>query len=470
MLYDLAIINGTIVTPQEVYAGNILVKEGKIAAITAPGTEAEAKTVYDAAGKHVFAGFIDTHVHSRDGGATHKEDFAHSTISAACGGITTLLEMPNAVPAVVNEDHFQKQKANLASKAYIDFGMWALCIGDRNNADLAELDEEGVVGYKFFWGYAIRKDNYNLIYSPKAMDDNIIPPLADGEVYRIFETVAKTGKEIAIHAENASLIRDLSARLKPEDFKNPYEALLAQRPILAEVTTSQLAISFAEATGAHLHILHVSAGETVRLVREAQKKGIHVTAETCPHYLFLTSDRFEEVGNMMKGYPPVRHQEDQDELWRGLLDGTLNHVCSDHAPHTAKEKEGTLADIPAGMCGIESMVPLMVTAVNDGKLTMQQLAAVLSENPTRHYGIWPQKGSLQTGTDADITIVDFAKAGVVEAEKLHSVSKITAFDGFPLSGMPVATFLRGVKIAEDGEPTLEAPMGVYVPAEKKTGK
>lgn len=463
-MYDLGIVNGTIVTSTCVFPGNIYVKDGKIAAVTSLCEQLETAEQYDASGKHVFAGFFDTHVHSRDGGATHKEDFAHSTISAACGGITTLLEMPNAVPAVVNEENFQKQKANLASKAYIDFGMWALCIGDRNNGDLEKLNQEGVAAYKFFWGYAIRKDNYNLIYSPKADDDNIIPPLADGEVYRIFQTVAKTGKELAIHAENASLIRDLTARIHPEDFKNPYEALLAQRPVLAEVSTTQLAISFARDTGVHLHILHVSAAETVKLIREAQKRGIHVTAETCPHYLLLTADRFEEVGNMMKGYPPVRRKEDQDELWRGLLDGTLDHVCSDHAPHTPKEKEGTLADIPAGMCEIESMVPLMITAVNDGKLTMQQLAAVLSENPARHYGFWPQKGSLQVGTDADITIVDFHKTGKVETEKLHSVSKVTAFDGFPLHGMPVATFLRGVKIAENGEPTLKRPMGKYYPS------
>lgn len=461
-MYDLAIRNGIIVTPTATYAGDLYIKNGKIACIAASGSSEEAVQEYNAAGKYIFSGFIDTHVHSRDGGGTYKEDFAHSTISAACGGITTLLEMPNAVPAVATVENFYKQRENLASKAFIDFGMWALCVGDLNNADLPGLNAEGVVGYKFFWGYAIRKDNYNLIYSPKGGDDNVIPPLSDGEVLRIFEAVAKTGKELAVHAENASIIRELSARIDPKEFKNPYEALLAQRPILAEVTTVQLAISFAKATNAHLHILHVSAGETVELVRRAQREGISVTAETCPHYLFLTDDRFEEVGNMMKCYPPVRRKSDQDALWAGLLDGTLSHVCSDHAPHTKEEKAGTLADIPAGMCGIESMAPLMITAVNDGKLTKQQLAAVLSENPARHYGIYPEKGSLEVGTDADLTIVDFDKKGKVEAEKLHSVSKVTPFEGFELSGMPVATFLRGRLIAENGEPAVPEKLGKFI--------
>ena len=464
-MLDLIIRNGTIVTPQDTFAGDIAIKDGKIQQILCPGTDVPSREVYDAAGQHVFAGFIDTHVHSRDGGATYKEDFLHSTLSAACGGITTLLEMPNAVPAVANLKNLHAQKANLASKAFIDFGMWGLSVGDLNNHELPALADEGVVGFKFFWGYAIRKDTYGLIYSPKTQDENTIPPLSDGEVYRIFETMAHTGRELAIHAENASIIRELSARIRPEDFKNPYEALLCQRPVLAEVATVQLAIRMAKETGAHLHILHVSAAETVELVRRAQQEGIHVTAETCPHYLLLTADRFEEVGNMMKGYPPVRRQSDQDALWAGLRDGTLNHVCSDHAPHTKEEKQGTLADIPAGMCGIESMVPLMATAVCDGKLTMNQLAAVLSENPARQYGLYPQKGSLLPGTDADVTIIDFRKTGKVEEEKLHSVSKVTAFDGFPLKGLPVAVFLRGNLIARNGEPATEEITGKFIRAE-----
>lgn len=465
-MYQLLIKNGKIVTPEDSYEANLYVQNGKIAAITGCDICMDAERVYDATGKCVYAGFIDTHVHSRDGGATQKEDFLHSTTSAACGGITTLLEMPNAVPAVATVDNFYKQRENLQSKAYIDYGMWGLCVGDLNNADLAGLNEEGVVGFKFFWGYAIRKDNFNLIYSPKSGDENVIPPLEDGEVYRIFREVAKTGKELAIHAENAPLIKSLSAELKEEDFPNAYEALLAQRPILAELSTTQQAIAFAKETGCHLHVLHVTAKAVVDAIREAQKEGVNVTAETCPHYLFLTNEDYEKVGNMMKCYPPIRYKEDQEALWKGLMDGTLDHVCSDHAPHTKKDKEGCLADIPAGMCGIENMVSLMATAVNEGRITENQLAAVLSENPARHYGIYPQKGSLQVGTDADITIMDFEKKSIIEAEKLHSVSKVTPFDGFKVKGMPVATFLRGVLIAENGEPVLKGHMGTFLSAKR----
>ena len=213
-------------------------------------------------------------------------------------------------------------------------------------------------------------------------------------------------------------------------------------------------------------MLHVTAKAVVDAIREAQKEGVNVTAETCPHYLFLTNENYDKVGNMMKCYPPIRYKEDQEALWQGLLDGTLDHVCSDHAPQTKKDKEGCLADIPAGMCGIENMVSLMATAVNDGRITENQLAAVLSENPARHYGIYPQKGSLLVGTDADITIMDFEKKGIIEAEKLHSVSKVTPFDGFEVKGMPVATFLRGVLIAENGEPVIKVHMGTFLSAKR----
>jgi len=462
-MFDTVIKKGTVVTPKDTFRGDILISQGKIQAIAAPDSEFEAKETYDASGMHVFPGFIDTHVHSRDGGATHKEDFYHSTLAAACGGVTTLFEMPNAVPAVINRDSFREQRENLSSKAFIDFGMWGLSLGELNNRNLPELESEGVVGFKFFWGYAIRRDNYNLVYNPAPGDTNIIEPLSDGEVLTIFEEVAKTNREIAIHAENASIIREQTRKISPSRYPNAYEALLDQRPVLAEVATVQLAIEFARATNARLHILHVTAAPVVDLIRIAQKEGVRVTGETCPHYLVLTADRYNTAGNMMKGYPPVRRQEDQDRLWEGLRDGTLGHVCSDHAPHTAEEKSGDLFKAPAGMCGVETLVPVMADAVSRGKLTVNQLSLVLSENPARHYGLYPMKGSLLPGTDADITVIDFQAVRMFHAGDLHSVSKVTAYDGMMLQGIPKATFLRGIRIAENGQPCTERKYGQFLP-------
>lgn len=447
-MWDLAIKNGTCVTSTESFKADIYVKDGKIAAITTEDLGPSKETL-DASGKKVYAGFIDTHVHSRDGGALHKETFAHSTRGAAMGGITTVVEMPNAVPPVCNVENFKAQKANLSSKAFVDFAMWALCVGDLNNKDLLELDKYGVAGYKFFWGYALKKSNYNLIYNYDPNDPDVFPPLDDGQVYGIFETVAKTGKLLGIHAENSSLIRRLTERVKPEEYATEYEALLACRPSVCEETVVQTAISFAKVTGCHLHILHTSAKETVDLVDAAQKKGLKVTAETCPHYLTLTKDDFKRVGPMIKGYPPVREKADQQRLWEGLRAGILSHVCSDHAPHTAQEKAGSLFKIPSGMCTIETLVPLMTDSVNKGLITENDIARILSEKPAELFGLDHKKGFLRVGMDADITLVDYDYEETIDINRFQSVSKVSAFNGFKLKGYPVATVLRGHIVMKD---------------------
>lgn len=441
-MWDLAIVNGTLVTSKESFKADVYIKDGKIGAISIDDL-GEAKEKIDATGKKVYAGFIDTHVHSRDGGALHKETFAHSTRGAAMGGITTVVEMPNAVPPVCNVENFKEQKANLESKAFVDFAMWALCVGDLNNKDLLELDRCGVAGYKFFWGYALKKSNFNLIYNYDPNDPDVFPPLDDGQIYGIFETVSKTGKLLGIHAENSSLIRRFTERIKPEEFPTEYEALLACRPNVCEETVVQTAISFSKATDCRLHILHTSAKETVDLVEEAQKKGLKVTAETCPHYLVLTKEDFKRVGPMIKGYPPVRDKADQARLWDGLRKGILSHVCSDHAPHTVQEKSGSLFKIPSGMCTIETLVPLMTDAVNKGELTENDIARVLSEMPAKLFGLDHRKGFLRVGMDADITIVDYDHEETVDVSRFQSVSKVSGFDGFHLKGYPVVTVLRG---------------------------
>lgn len=463
-MYDLLIKNGTVVTKESIGIRNIYVRNEKIAAVTTELLDEPAKKTIDAKGLYVYPGFIDTHVHSRDGGSTHKEDFFHSTKAAAAGGITTLFEMPNAVPAVVDKESFERQKANLLSKAHVDFAMWGLCIGSLNNDKLQELSDCGVGAFKFFWGYAIDKNTYSLIYNYAPENQDVIPPFDDGEVYEIFEAVAKTGKPIAIHAENADLIKSLTANIKVEDYENEFEALLACRPNLAEELVVHTAIQYSKETGARLHILHISAKETVDLIKEAKEKQIQVTGETCPHYLYLTNEDYDRIGSMIKCYPPVRRKEDQQKLWEGVKDGTLMLVCSDHAPHTPEEKEGSLFQIPSGMCGLETLVPLMMQAVNDGKISKQQLASLLSEEPAKMFGIYPKKGSLEAGTDADISIVDFDREFIVKKEDFQSISKVTAFDGMKIKGKPVYTILRGNVIMEEGELKEESPIGQFIKA------
>ena len=449
MKWQHIIKNGQVYMAGQFLKTDIYIQDGKIAALSTE-TLGEADLVTDAQGLMVLPGLMDTHVHSRDPQATHKEDFYHSTLAAAMGGITCIFEMPNSNPPISNIENLNKQIDNLSKKANVDFALWGLCVGDLNKDDISRLNEAGVIGFKFFWGYAVNKRDFSLVYNYKEGEPDVIPPLSDGEVLDIFKAVKPTGKCLAIHAENSEIMNRLSEQVKQES-RNDYQALLDGRPALAEAATVGLGLLFAQHTNAHLHVLHVSAKESVELIRIAKARHIPVTAETCPHYLFLTDQDFNRVGNQMKVYPPVKQRQDQDGLWEGIADGTLTSVCSDHAPHTAKEKEGNLFEIPAGTCGVETLVPLMLNAVNEGRISMEQLIALMAENPAKQFNLYPKKGAIQIGSDADFTLVDMNKEARLSKENLHSVSKITPFDGIRVKGMPVATIVRGQLVVKDGQ-------------------
>jgi len=462
MKWDHVIRNGIIVDEKQSYQANLYIKDEKITAITHGDLEGEVAEVTDARGQYVLPGLIDSHVHSRDGenGAIYKEDFYHSSMAAAAGGLTTIFEMPNSNPAIFNVEMLYKQVKNLTPKAYVDFAIWGLCLGELNKDQLKPLSEAGVIGFKFFWGYAINRNTYQLIYNYSPEMENVIPPLGDGEIYQMFEEIGRTGKVLGIHAENFDLIQTLTKQVERSGDKS-YEAFLKGRPNVAEETTIQTAISFAKRTAVKLHILHVAAKEGVELIKRAQEEGYSITGETCSHYLVLCDEDYKRVGLAMKVYPPIRHREDQDMLWGGLRNGVLSIVSSDHAPHTEEEKMGDLWSIPAGMACVETLVPLMINEVSKGKITINDLAAVLSENPAKLFGIYPGKGSLKVGTDADITIIDLNQIHTVRKVNLHSKSKVTPFDGLELRGAPVATIVRGKTVMRNGQ-IIGEPTGKFI--------
>ncbi|MCQ2009564.1 allantoinase AllB [Sporolactobacillus sp. STSJ-5] len=460
MNWDYVIKNGTIVTPHETYQAHIYINDGKIAAISKQPLDGEATRETDATGQYILPGLIDVHVHSRDPGPTYKEDFFTSTQAAAAGGITTIFDMPNTTPPTRDAASFHAQVANLTPKAHVDFGIWGIALGPMNNAQLPELHEAGVIGFKYFWGYAVNKNTFQLTYNYEPGMTDVLPPLSDGEVYEIFQNVAKTGQVLAIHGEDSSLIQVLTEQVKKAS-RTDYNALLDGRPNLAEEVTVQMGTSFSRASGAKLHVLHVTTAEAADAIRRAQAQGAPVSAETCPHYLFLSNEDYPKVGQVMKIYPPVKYEKDKEALWQAISDGTITIVSSDHAPHTPEEKAGSLWEIPAGMPGTETMAPLMLNAVNEGKLSLQKLTALMAENPAKRFGLYPQKGSLEVGTDADITIVDMNKEATIKAANLHSKSKVTAYDGWRVKGVPVETIVRGETVMKNGE-IVHKPLGQVI--------
>jgi dihydroorotase len=447
----LLVRNGRLVTPDGPVAADVLCADGRFVALVDPGAPVPADDVLDASGQLVFPGFIDPHVHSRDPGATHKETFHHSTLGALCGGTTTVLEMPNAVPAVTDVATFERRRAEHARKAWVDFGLWGMALGPDN---LADLHRAGAVAVKFFWGYALDRHTKGLVYDfAAAPPESLLLPPENGVVLEMFREVAGYGGLLAAHCEDRHILARSAERLgHPIE---TYDDLLAARPAVAESASIAVGAQFARATGCRFHVVHMASAAGAQVVREARASGAPVTAETCPPYLTLTDRDAQRLGPAIKVYPPVRTQADQDALWAAVNDGVISSIGSDHAPHLVAEKQVGFQGAPAGGLGVETLVPLLVDAMVRGRLSAARLADVLSTGTAKLYGLWPGKGAIRPGADADLTLVDPAGSTRIANERMHALNPVTTWDGWQLRGRVTASVLRGEVAMRDGEPVGE---------------
>ncbi|MDR2177222.1 MAG: dihydroorotase family protein [Treponema sp.] len=433
MKYDLVLKGGTLVDPRGTARDNVRadlgIRDGKLAAVADEIDSSRAEDVYDAGGLFVLPGLIDAHVHFRDPGLTYKEDFASGSAAAAHGGITVVADMPNTLPPTAGTAELRDKFRAAGEKSYTDFGLFALLT--RNNLGEVEgLVREGALGFKVFLGTSV---------------GNIAaPPLGT-----LYEQMTRTaGRRIAFHAEDNELNEHFT-RLCRESGAGP--ALLPRsRPGISEAEAVARTIRLAEYTGAAVHICHVSARLSLALIREAKRRGLPLSAETCPQYLFLDSGDYPRLGTRMKVNPPVRDSEDREALWQGIAEGTIDMIASDHAPHTAEEKGRSLWEAPSGIAGVETSAALMLTAVNQGRLSLNDYARIASLAPARLWGLYPRKGGFTLGGDADFTIVDMNKTGVIRNAELHSKHQISPYDGFETTGSPAAALLRGCFIMKDG--------------------
>ncbi len=457
----LVIRNGTLVTSRHTFRADVACVDGKIERLLEPGAPFAADEEIDASGRLVFAGFIDSHVHSRDPGLVHKEDFAHSTRAAAAGGVTTVCEMPNAIPPVTSASVFEERAAHHARVASVDFALWGLALGTENLGEIHGMLEAGAVGVKLFWGYALNRRTKQLVYNlADEPPDNLIPPPDTGGVFELCQEIARLGGVLAVHCEDRAL---LEASERALGGIRDYEGLLRARPDTAEAVSIAIAAELSRATGCRVHVVHMASARGAEIVRRSQAEGISLSAETCPQYLTLTDTDYSSVGPMMKVYPPIRRAADQEALWQAIRDGAITSVGSDHAPHTVEEKAGDLATAPAGFPGVETLVPLLVSQMLAGRITPERLAWVLSEGTARLYGLHPRKGAIEPGADADFTLVDPEGSSVVDRARLHSKHPQTPWHGRRLRGAVNLAVLGGEVIMRDGEP-VGPPRGQLVQA------
>ena len=449
MQYDLVIKNGKIVTSQSTHEGDdIAVKDGKIAAIDRQGSFPEATDTYDASGQYILPGIIDAHVHFREPGYEYKEDFGTGSRAAAYGGVTTVLDMPNNLPFCSTPQALKDKMELVGPEAFVDYGFVVAIVGETVE-EIPALAEAGANVYKIFMGSTVGG----------------VPAPDDGGMLRAFELIRETGLRIGVHAENNPIMDYLIAKFKAEGRTDPM-AHVESRPPVAEAEAIQRAILFAGVAGCKLHIYHLSSKEGTQMIREAQAKGQDVSAETGPHYLLLDDNYMNKVGGILKMNPPIRSRDHGEALWEGIKDGTIEVIDTDHSPHSLEEKfndENDIWKIIPGFVGVETEVATMLTQVNAGQLSLNEYVKLQTENPARLFNLYPNKGTMEIGTDGDFTIVDMDKEGVIDSDKLHSRFTVTPFNGWKVKGMPVATIVRGNIVMKDGE-LIGEPKGKHIKA------
>lgn len=440
MTLDLIVKNGTIVTPAASYRGHVLVKDGTVQEIMVRDDLPPAREVIDATGLHVLPGLIDPHVHFRVPGLDYKEDFETGSQGAACGGITTVLDMPNVIPPTATVEALRAKAEAVRGHSYVDYGFYGVIV-EGNSDQILPLAEAGVVGFKVFLGETVGN----------------LPAPSNGEILDAWRIVARTGLRCGVHAEDAGITTYLRRKLQAQGRTDPL-AHVESRPPVAEAEAVSRAILLARDARSKLMIFHVSSSEGVELIRWGKDAGVDVMGETAPHYLIFEAEDMVRMGlgSLLKINPPVRSREHAEALWKGLLDGTLEVMGTDHSPHTPEEKmaESPHSDIwkaAPGWPGVETAVPLMLTQVNAGRMSLNRYVKVQAEGPARAWNLWPRKGHLGRGADADMTIVDMARDGVIDQRRLHSKSKVTPFHGFRVRGMPVYTIVRGHVVMKHGE-------------------
>jgi dihydroorotase len=261
--------------------------------------------------------------------------------------------------------------------------------------------------------------------------------------------VAETGKRISLHAENNDIMERRQKRLMAAGKMDQW-AHLAARPNVVAIEAVSRAAVLAEWTGARIHVLHISTADELRPLREAKARGVDITGETCPHYLMLSTDDYKRFSGVIAVNPPVREPVNQEPIWQALLDGTIDLIATDHAPHTPEEKtRNDIWNVDCGFPGVETQMPLMLTAVNAGRMSISDYVRMSAFNPARIWGLYPRKGALVPGADADIAIVDLARAHTIEDAKLMSRSKISPWNGRKVKGLPIHTVVRGRFVMKD---------------------
>ncbi len=420
--FDLLIRGGTVATPNGIAPADVGVIGGRIAAIGSL-SGARAAEIFEARGLHVLPGVMDTQVHFREPGNTHKEDLASGSLAAILGGVTAVFEMPNTAPPTTSRAAIADKLARAHGRMYCDHAFYAGAT-PQNIGALATLEKmPGVCGIKAFLGSSTGTLLLN-------KEDDILAALKAGT------------RRVAVHSEDEDRMiarKPLAARGRPETHPVWRDAEAARM-------STERVLRLARAAGRRLHVLHVTTGDEIPLLAAAKDVA---TAETTPQHLTLSAPEcYERLGTYAQMNPPIRDESHRQALWAAVREGVIDVIGSDHAPHTREEKDRIYPDTPSGMPGVQTLATILLDHVNKGNLTLERFVDLTASGPQRIFGI-AGKGRIARGYDADFTIVDMSLTRTIENKWIASTCGWTPFDGMKTRGWPVAAILRGHIVMRD---------------------
>jgi dihydropyrimidinase len=444
MHFDTLIKNGVIATATDTYASDLGIANGKIAALAQDLPADSATQLIDAGGQYVFPGGIDVHTHldMPFGGTTSSDDFETGTIAAAFGGTTTLIDFAIQYKGQTLRTALDTWWKKADRKAAIDYGFHCIMtdLPDARLEEMPALAAEGITSFKLFMAY------------PGVF------MLEDALIFKAMLQAARTGSLVCMHAENGGAIDVIVRRALAEGKTAPkYHALT--RPTTAEAEATGRAIALAEMAGAPVYIVHLSCNDALERVREARDRGLPTYAETCPQYLYLSIENFdvpEFEGAKYVFTPPLREKWHQEKLWAGLAADQLQVVSTDHCPFCFKEQKelgrGDFTKIPNGGPGIEHRLSLVYSGgVHGGRFSVNRFVELVSTAPAKLFGLYPRKGTIAVGSDADLVIFDPHAEHVISAKTHHMRVDYSMFEGIEVTGMPRQVFSRGRLVIDQGK-------------------
>jgi len=429
---DLVLHNAKVYTSMGIVEAGVAINEGKIFRVAKEPNLPLASAESNLKGYLLLPGLIDSHVHLRDQQLAYKEDFSSGTAAAAAGGVTLTIDMPNNKPVTMDVKSL-RERMNLAkNRSVINVAFYSAF--PENLEEIHSILREGAVAFKLFLS--------QMIGGLDIEDDDAL--------LQAFNEVRKRKVPIAVHAEDKGMIERMGEKMQRLGRKD-LEAYLEVHSPEAERRAVQRAIQLVKKSGVHIHFCHVSSAVGLETILTAKDMGLPVTCEVTPHHLLLTSEHLKSYGIMALMDPPLRTKEDVEALWSALKHGFIDSLASDHAPHTVEEKEsGSVWDARPGIPGLETMLPLLLTQVNEARLTISDLVRATSEMPAKILHL-RDRGSVIEGCCADLVVVDMRREYEIDSSKFYSKARFSPFDGWRVKGKPVKTFVNGQLVMDEGE-------------------